>query len=141
MARLCALATAVVTWGAGFDVLYALPDIAFDRTHGLHSIPAALGERGAINVSRGLHVVTLLSLALVGMGAFRSGGVAQALYWTGVIVVAVLLLYEHSLVRPGDLSRLDAAFFTMNGVISLLLFGFVLAGRLYVAWSAASPTQ
>jgi 4-hydroxybenzoate polyprenyltransferase len=138
---LCALATAVVTWGAGFDVLYALPDIAFDRTHGLHSIPAALGERGAINVSRGLHVVTLLSLALVGMGAFRSGGVAQALYWTGVIVVAVLLLYEHSLVRPGDLSRLDAAFFTMNGVISLLLFGFVLAGRLYVAWSAASPTQ
>ena len=132
---LCALATAVVTWGAGFDVLYALPDIAFDRTHGLHSIPAALGESGAIAVSRGLHAVTLLSLALVGIGAFQDGGVASVLYWAGVLVVAVLLLYEHSLVKPGDLSKLDAAFFTMNGVISLLLFGFVLAGRLYVAWS------
>jgi 4-hydroxybenzoate polyprenyltransferase len=54
------------------------------------------------------------------------------LYWAGVLVVAVLLLYEHSLVKPGDLSKLDAAFFTMNGVISLLFFGFVLAGRLYV---------
>ena len=136
---LCALATAVVTWGAGFDVLYALPDIAFDRTHGLHSIPAALGERGAIAVSRGLHAVTLLSLALVGVGAFQGGGVAPVLYWTGLLVVAALLLYEHSLVRPGDLSRLDAAFFTLNGVISLLLFGFVLAGRLYVAWTAVPP--
>ena len=136
---LCALATAVVTWGAGFDVLYALPDITFDRTHGLHSIPASLGERGAIAVSRGLHAVTLLSLALVGAGAFQGGGVAPVLYWTGVLVVGVLLVYEHSLVRPGDLSRLDAAFFTMNGVISLLLFGFVLAGRLYVAWAAVPP--
>src|SRR5258705_3520283 len=63
---LCVLATAVVTWGAGFDVLYALPDIAFDRAHGLHSIPAALGERGAIAISRGLHAMTLLSLGLLG---------------------------------------------------------------------------
>jgi 4-hydroxybenzoate polyprenyltransferase len=133
---LCVLATAVVTWGAGFDVLYALPDIAFDRAHGLHSIPAALGERGAIAVSRGLHAVTLLSLALVGVGAYQGDATASMLYWLGVLVVAVLLAYEHSLVRPGDLSRLDAAFFTMNGIISLLLFGFVLAGRLYVAWSA-----
>ncbi len=136
---LCALATAVVTWGAGFDVLYALPDIAFDRSQGLHSIPAALGERRAIGVSRGLHAVTLLSLALVGAGAFRGVGMAEMLYWTGIVVVAALLLYEHSLVRPGDLSKLDAAFFTMNGVISLLLFGFVLAGRLYVAWSTVPP--
>ena len=136
---LCALAAAVMTWGAGFDVLYALPDIAFDRKHGLHSIPAALGERGAIGVSRALHAGTLLSLALVGVGAFESSGVVSVLYWTGVLVVAGLLLYEHSLVRPDDLSRLDAAFFTMNGVISLLLFGFVLAGRLYTAWSAVPP--
>jgi 4-hydroxybenzoate polyprenyltransferase len=136
---LCALATAVVTWGAGFDVLYALPDIAFDRAHGLHSIPAALGERSAIGVARGLHALTVLSLALVGVGAFPGGGAASVLYWAGVIVVAALLLYEHSLVRPGDLSKLDAAFFTMNGVISLLLFGFVLAGRLYAAWSAVPP--
>ncbi len=133
---LCALATAVVTWGAGFDVLYALPDIAFDRAHGLHSIPAALGERGAIAVSRGLHAVTLLSLALVGVGAYQGDAAASVLYWAGVLVVAMLLAYEHSLVKAGDLSKLDAAFFTMNGIISLLLFGFVLAGRLYVAWTA-----
>ncbi len=133
---LCALATAVVTWGAGFDVLYALPDIAFDRTHGLHSIPAALGERGAIAVSRGLHAVTLLSLALVGVGAYPGDAAASVLYWAGVLVVAMLLAYEHSLVKAGDLSKLDAAFFTMNGIISLLLFGFVLAGRLYVAWTS-----
>jgi 4-hydroxybenzoate polyprenyltransferase len=132
---LCVLATSVVTWGAGFDVLYALPDIEFDRSHGLHSIPAALGERGAIAVSRTLHALTLLSLVLVGLGAFEGISTAPALYWTGVVVVAALLLYEHSLVKPGDLSKLDAAFFTMNGVISLLLLGFVLAGRLYVAWT------
>jgi 4-hydroxybenzoate polyprenyltransferase len=137
---LCVLATAVVTWGAGFDVLYALPDIAFDREHGLHSIPAALGERGAIAVARGLHAMTLLSLSLVGVGAFQGDSMASVLFWAGVLVVAVLLLYEHSLVKPGDLSKLDAAFFTMNGVISLLLFGFVLAGRLYVAWAAVSPS-
>ena len=137
---LCALASAVVTWGAGFDVLYALPDIAFDREHGLHSIPAALGERGAIRVARGLHLTTLLSLALVGAGVFRGSSVTSALFWAGVVVVATLLLYEHSLVKPGDLSKLDAAFFTMNGVISLLLFGFVLAGRLYAAWSAPVTT-
>jgi 4-hydroxybenzoate polyprenyltransferase len=133
---LCALATAVVTWGAGFDVLYALPDIAFDRAHGLHSIPAALGERGAIAVSRGLHAITLLSLAMVGLGAYQGDATASTLYWAGVLVVAVLLAYEHSLVKADDLSKLDAAFFTMNGIISLLLFGFVLAGRLYVAWTA-----
>jgi len=132
---LCALASAVVTWGAGFDVLYALPDIAFDREHGLHSIPAALGERGAIAVARGLHLTTLLSLCIVGAGAFRGSSLVSVLFWIGVLVVAVLLLYEHSLVKPGDLSKLDAAFFTMNGVISLLLFGFVLAGRIYAAWS------
>ena len=132
---LCALATAVVTWGAGFDVLYALPDIAFDRAHGLHSIPAALGERGAIAVSRGLHAITLLSLALVGLAVYQGDSTAAVLYWTGILVVASLLLYEHSLVRPGDLSRLDAAFFTMIGIFSLLLFGFVLACRLYVAWT------
>jgi 4-hydroxybenzoate polyprenyltransferase len=143
---LCVLATAVVTWGAGFDVLYALPDIAFDRAHGLHSIPAALGERGAIAVSRGLHTITVLSLVMVGVGASLHTdmqvafgaypGVPSALYWVGVLVVAALLLYEHSLVKAGDLSKLDAAFFTMNGVISLLFFAFVLAGRLYAALSS-----
>jgi 4-hydroxybenzoate polyprenyltransferase len=137
---LCALALAVATWGAGFDVLYALPDVAFDREHGLHSIPVALGERRAIAVARGLHVLTVLSLGLVGGAAFTAGTVAGICYWTGVLAVAALLAYEHSLVRAGDLSRLDAAFFTMNGVISLTLFGFVLAGRLLAGASFDLPS-
>jgi 4-hydroxybenzoate polyprenyltransferase len=126
---LCALAAAVATWGGGFDVLYALPDIAFDRAHGLHSIPVALGERGAIIFARTLHVLTVLSLAVVGLGAFPEPGIASICYTAGVIAAGIMLLYEHSLVRAGDLSRLDAAFFMMNGVISLTLFAFVLAGR------------
>ena len=127
---LCLLATTVVSWGAGFDVLYALPDIAFDVSQELHSIPVAFGERGAIMIARGLHVVTVACLVLVGLASFPVTGIAATLYWVGVVVAASLLLYEHSLVRPGDLSKLDAAFFTMNGVISLSLLGFVLAGRL-----------
>ena len=127
---LCLLATTVVSWGAGFDVLYALPDIAFDVSQDLHSIPVAFGERGAIVIARVLHVVTVACLVLVGMTSFPVTGIAATLYWAGVMLAASLLLYEHSLVRPGDLSRLDAAFFTMNGVISLTLLGFVLAGRL-----------
>lgn len=132
---LAALATAVASWGAGFDVLYALPDIAFDRARRLHSLPAALGERGGIVVARGLHALTVFSLALVGRGAVPPVGPAATCYWMGVLVAAALLAYEHSLVRPGDLSKLDAAFFTMNGVISLALFAFVLAGRLLATTS------
>jgi 4-hydroxybenzoate polyprenyltransferase len=136
---LCALATAVLTWGAGFDVLYALPDIEFDRTNGLFSIPSTVGEAKAIVIARGLHAITVLMLALVGSGALVGFSQATMLYWLGVLGVAMLLVYEHSLVRPGDLSKLDAAFFTMNGVISLMFFGFVLAGRLLsrVAYDAA----
>jgi 4-hydroxybenzoate polyprenyltransferase len=120
------LAAAVMTWVGGFDVLYALQDVAFDRQAGLHSIPAALGEHRALGISRLLHAGTVGALALVGWAVG-----AGWLYWAGVAVVAVLLLYEHSLVRPGDLSKLDAAFFTMNGIISLAFFGFVLAERLW----------
>lgn len=119
------LAAAVMTWVGGFDVLYALQDVAFDRQTGLHSIPAALGEHRALWIARLLHAGTVGALALVG-----SAVGAGWLYWVGVAVVAVLLLYEHSLVRPGDLSRLDAAFFTTNGIISIAFFGFVLAERL-----------
>jgi 4-hydroxybenzoate polyprenyltransferase len=120
-----ALSAAVMSWVAGFDIFYALQDVAFDREHGLHSIPAALGERGAIVVARVLHTVTVLALAAVGIGI--GGG---AWYAAGVAVVAGLLIYEHSLVRPHDLSRLNAAFFTMNGVISIVFLTFVLAERL-----------
>ena len=119
------LAAAVMSWVGGFDIFYALQDVGFDREHGLHSIPAALGERTAIAVVRVLHALTVVALALVGVGVH-----AGWLYAVGVVVVAALLLYEHSLVRHDDLARLDAAFFTMNGVISIAFFGFVLAERL-----------
>ena len=128
---LCTLATTVITWGAGFDVLYALPDIAFDNANGLHSIPVAYGERGAIRIARSLHLVTVGCLVIIGLAVFSRSDMAPfALYWAGVSIASALLLYEHSLVRAGDLSKLDAAFFTMNGIISLTLLAFVLAGRL-----------
>jgi 4-hydroxybenzoate polyprenyltransferase len=119
---LIALTVAVMTWSGGFDILYALPDIEFDRSQGLHSIPAALGVPRAIVVARALHLVTAAALAatvwVVGAGV---------LAWIGVAVAAAILAYEHSLVSAEDLSKLDAAFFTMNGVISLTFFAFVLA--------------
>jgi 4-hydroxybenzoate polyprenyltransferase len=122
---LAALSIAVATWVAGFDILYALQDVEFDREHALHSVPVAFGESGALMVARVLHAATVVALALVGLAVG-----AGWLYAAGVAVAAALLLYEHSLVRVGDLSRLDAAFFTMNGVISIAFFGFVLAERL-----------
>jgi 4-hydroxybenzoate polyprenyltransferase len=123
---LIALAAAVMSWGGGFDIFYALQDIEFDRAHGLHSLPARLGAAPAIAIARALHAGTVAMLALAGVGIG-----AGAFYWAGVCVVALLLIYEHSLVHPADLSRLDAAFFTMNGVLSVTFFGFVLAGRVF----------
>ncbi|HZI27238.1 MAG TPA: UbiA-like polyprenyltransferase [Gemmatimonadaceae bacterium] len=122
---LLALAAAVATWVAGFDILYALQDESFDLAQGLHSIPVAFGANGAVRISQVLHTLTILCLILVGWGTG-----AGWLYGVGVAVAASLLLYEHSLVRPDDLHRLDAAFFTMNGVISIAFFMFVLADRL-----------
>jgi 4-hydroxybenzoate polyprenyltransferase len=119
------LAMAVMTWSGGFDVLYALQDVAFDRANGLFSLPAALGAPRALNVARVLHVGTVLLLSLVG---WATGG--GPLYALGVAVVALLLAYEHSLVKADDLSKLDAAFFTMNGVISISFFTCVLLERL-----------
>jgi 4-hydroxybenzoate polyprenyltransferase len=120
-----ALAISVMTWGGGFDVMYALQDIAFDREHGLFSLPAKVGAAAAIRVARALHALTIVFLAAAGIGA--GGG---WLFGVGVAVVLALLVYEHSLVSAEDQSRLDAAFFTMNGVISIAFFGFVLADRL-----------
>jgi 4-hydroxy-3-polyprenylbenzoate decarboxylase len=124
---LCALSLAVTTWVGGFDIFYALQDEQFDRITGLHSIPVAFGERRAIAIARGLHVATVAMLAAVAWGA----PAANAWLWAGAALVAALLAWEHRLVRPGDLSRLDAAFFTMNGVISLTFFACVLAGRVF----------
>jgi 4-hydroxybenzoate polyprenyltransferase len=122
---LCALALAVTTWSGGFDILYALQDEQFDRDHGLHSIPAAIGVPRAIALSRALHTGTVLFLALAGVGA-----AAGWLWFAGVGIAAALLLYEHSLVKEGDLTKLDAAFFTMNGVISMVFLAFAVADRL-----------
>lgn len=120
------LGMAVLFWVAGFDVLYALQDLEFDRSTGLRSIPARLGTRGALLTARLFHGVTLgllLSLsAVAGLGGF---------YRAGVVIAAVLLAYEHWLVRDGDLGRLDAAFFTMNGYISITVFFFTLADVLF----------
>jgi 4-hydroxybenzoate polyprenyltransferase len=121
----CALGAAVALWVAGFDVFYSLLDLEIDREQGLQSVAARFGERGAFVGARLFHVGTVA--LLVGAGLGLAVGVV---YWTGVAVVAGLLAYEHSLVRPGDLRRLDTAFFTMNGVISVAFFAFVLGDSL-----------
>jgi 4-hydroxybenzoate polyprenyltransferase len=115
------LGAAVAFWVAGFDCFYALFDEEIDRREGLHSIVTRFGVRGAFVGARLSHVATIAFLVAAGLGL--SVGV---LYWLGVAAVALLLLYEHSLVRPGDLRRLDAAFFTMNGVISVVFAVFVI---------------
>lgn len=116
------LGAAVAVWVAGFDVLYALFDLDHDRESGLHSVPARFGVPAAFAVARACHVLTVVFLALAGL--VLSAGL---LYWLGVAAVGLLLLYEHSLVSPRDTRRLDMAFFTMNGVISVTFFLFVLA--------------
>jgi 4-hydroxybenzoate polyprenyltransferase len=128
---LCALSLAVATWVGGFDIFYALQDEQFDRAHGLRSVPAALGVRGAIAVARGLHLVTVAVLSAVPYAVAAARPYAGGGLWLGVgaAVVAALLLWEHRLVRADDLSRLDAAFFTMNGVISIAYLACALVGR------------
>jgi 4-hydroxybenzoate polyprenyltransferase len=117
-----ALGAAVAAWVAGFDLFYALFDVDIDLEQGLHSWATRFGERGAFTGARTLHLLTIGLLVAAGIGLH-----VGLLYWLGVVAVGCLLLYEHRLVRPGDLRRLDAAFFTMNGVISVAFFAFVLA--------------
>jgi 4-hydroxybenzoate polyprenyltransferase len=121
---LLAVTIAVATWVAGFDIFYALPDAGFDRAQGLRSAVVRLGERRAILLAKLLHGVTIPALGLFGWGAGFGGW-----YFAGLLVAAGILLYEHQLVRPGQLSRLDAAFFTMNGVMSVTVFAFALIDR------------
>ncbi|HVP42069.1 MAG TPA: UbiA-like polyprenyltransferase [Terriglobales bacterium] len=118
--RILILTAAVTFWVGGFDVLYACQDYEFDRRAGLHSVPRYLGIARALLLARLLHLL-MLALLVVLVLVFQLGGIAIA----GVLAVAILLAYEHSLVRSGDLSRLNAAFFTMNGVISVVFFLFV----------------
>ncbi len=117
-----ALGGAVAAWIAGFDFFYSLFDRDVDLEQGLHSAAVRLGVEGAFWGARALHIATVALLAAVGVGLHLGWP-----YWLGVGAVALLLGYEHSLVRPADLRRLDAAFFTVNGVISVALLAFVLA--------------
>ncbi|HEX8672756.1 MAG TPA: UbiA-like polyprenyltransferase [Longimicrobium sp.] len=123
---LLALAGAVLCWVAGFDILYSLQDMEFDRAEGLHSVPAALGPRGALAVSRTLHVLSTALFVAVGFLVPALG----TLYFVAAAVIAVMLVYEQSLVRADDFSRIDAAFFNVNGAISVVFFLMVLAERL-----------
>ena len=117
-----ALGGAVALWVAGFDLFYSLFDLEVDREQGLHSFATRFGERRLFWAARLAHAATVALLAAVGFGLHLG-----TLYWLGVAAVGALLAYEHALVRPGDLRRLNAAFFTMNGIISVVFFGFVLA--------------
>ena len=116
------LGGAVAVWVAGFDLFYSLFDVEIDRAQGLHSWATRWGVSSVFRGARGLHGLTVALLVTTGLGL-----PVGALYWVGVAAVATLLLYEHGLVRPSDLGRLDSAFFTMNGVISIAFFVFVLA--------------
>ena len=122
---LVALAVAVMTWTGGFDILYALQDIDFDRANGLHSVPAKLGAQRALIVARALHVGTIIHLAAVGV-AIGAGWI----YFVGVLVAGGLLAFEHTLVSADDVSKVDKAFFTVNMALSATFFAFVLAERL-----------
>jgi len=112
----------VLTWVSGFDILYALPDEEFDKKENLHSIPALLGKPGAILLTRILHTLSAGFIILAGIiGHFH------ALYWIGVLFYAGLLVYQNLIVKPQDLSKLNLAFFTLNGIASLVFAGFFLA--------------
>lgn len=119
------LGLAVICWVTGFDILYACQDVEFDRGAGLHSIPARLGVARSLWVARSLHVAMIA--ALIGLGVLTGSG---PVYACGVALTAALLVYEHRLVRADDLSRIDVAFFTVNGCISLLLCAFTIAEQL-----------
>ena len=120
--RILLLTAAVTFWVGGFDVIYACQDYEFDRSHGLHSLPRYLGIHSALWIARVFHLF-MLTLLVALIFVFGLGKLAVV----GVIAVALLLAYEHSLVRHDDLSKLNAAFFTMNGVISVVFFVFVAA--------------
>ncbi len=115
-------------WVSGFDILYAIADIEFDRSAGLHSVPARFGVRRSLRAAKALHIVTMLFLAA--MSLIAGGG---WLLLAGIVAVGALLAYEHSLVNEDDLSKLNMAFFTMNGIIAVVFAGFVVADEL-IKW-------
>ncbi|XID94265.1 UbiA-like polyprenyltransferase [Paenibacillaceae bacterium WGS1546] len=120
----------VALWTAGFDIIYACQDVEFDRKDGLHSIPAAFGIARGLGIARTLHALTAAGFALLLVLTDLSWW-----YFAGTVVAAAILLYEHRLVKPNDLSKLNAAFFTMNGVLSAVIFFFTFIDLVVVrAW-------
>ena len=126
------LGLAVLLWVAGFDIIYACQDYEHDVEAGLYSIPARFGIDWALNIARVLHVLAVGVMILVGMSATLG-----LIYWIGVGAIAALLLYEHRLVRPDDLTRVNMAFFNLNAVISVLYLVFTLADLLVMGEPAA----
>jgi len=120
------LSVAVLTWVAGFDIIYACQDYAFDVSHGVHSIPRRMGVRPALLTARLLHLATVAALVAV-YQVFE----LHTLYLCGTALVAGLLVYEHTLVRADDLSKIDAAFFSANGLVSVVYFAFMLGDILW----------
>lgn len=113
---------AVIFWVSGFDIIYALQDEEFDRSQQLYSMPSWLGKAKALHVSEFLHVLSALCVVIAGWyGSFHGW------YWAGVAVFAGMLIYQHAIVRPTDLSRVNLAFMTANGIASVIFAGFVLA--------------
>jgi 4-hydroxybenzoate polyprenyltransferase len=110
------LMAAVACWIGGFDIIYSCQDIDIDRQQGLHSLPSRMGPARALWIARGAHFLTIIGLCV--LGSLENLGIV---YWSGVVVTATLLIIENTLVRPGDYSRVTLAFFTINGVISVLL--------------------
>jgi 4-hydroxybenzoate polyprenyltransferase len=111
----------VLTWVSGFDIIYALQDDEFDRKNSLHSLPSAAGRRNALVVSLAVHVLTVILVAAAGIA-----GSGDYLYWTGAVLFTAMIIYQHTLVRPDDLSRVTLAFQTANGIASVLYGLFVI---------------
>jgi len=120
------LVFAVLFWTTGFDLIYSLQDEEFDRDNGLRSIPQTIGKKKALLLSRACHLGAVILLAVTGVAV-----AAGPIYFVGVACAAILLAYEQSLVKPDDLSRVNMAFFTLNGFVSLGMFAFVLADLIW----------
>jgi len=117
---------AVLFWVSGFDIIYSLQDEEFDKTHELHSIPVLLGKKNALMLSNILHLLTFSALSIAGLlGDFI------LYYWIGFSIFSALLVYQHTLVKENDLSKVNLAFFTTNGIASLIFGAFVIADLLF----------
>ncbi len=121
------LGLAMATWVMGFDILYALQDYEFDKTHGVKSLPVKLGKERAIKVARLLHLLTFTFLVVLGIINQHLG----IIYFTGLLLLGAFLVYEHSLIKPNDLSKLNKAFFTVNGWVSVVFFLVVLLDYIF----------